>query len=120
MLCSVTQSCLMLCDSMDCSLPSSSVHGVSRQEYWRGLPFPSPGDLTDPEIKSAHPACPALSGRLTLSHLGGHKSLNKLENIYSSKIGRVQFRVFFLDLWKVIPHRPQLSDVYSFQRIFDT
>ena len=28
-----------------------------RQEYWNGLPFPSPGDLPDPEIK---PGCPAL------------------------------------------------------------
>ena len=26
---------------MDCSLPGSSVHGFSRQEYWSGLPFPS-------------------------------------------------------------------------------
>ena len=25
--------------------------GFSRQEYWRGLPFPSPGDLPDPRIK---------------------------------------------------------------------
>jgi len=24
------------------SLPGSSVHGISRQEYWSGLPFPSP------------------------------------------------------------------------------
>ena len=23
----------------------------SRQEYWRGLPFPSPGDLPDPETE---------------------------------------------------------------------
>ena len=29
----------------------------SRQEYWSGLPFPSPGDLPDPEIKPASPAC---------------------------------------------------------------
>ena len=26
-----------------------------RQEYWNGLPFPSPGDLPDPRIKSACP-----------------------------------------------------------------
>ena len=26
--------------------------GFSRQEYWRGLPFPSPGDLPDPGIES--------------------------------------------------------------------
>ena len=25
--------------------------GFSRQEYWSGLPFPSPGDLPDPGIK---------------------------------------------------------------------
>ena len=32
----------------------------SRQEYWSGLPFPSPGDLSDPGIK---PVSPALAGR---------------------------------------------------------
>ena len=34
----------------------------SRQEYWSRLPFPSPGDLPDPGIKSASLASPALSG----------------------------------------------------------
>ena len=28
----------------------------SRQEYWSGLPFPSPGDLPDPVIKPGFPA----------------------------------------------------------------
>ena len=28
----------------------------SRQEYWSGLPFPSPGDLPDPGIKHGSPA----------------------------------------------------------------
>ena len=27
----------------------------SRQEYWSGLPFPSPGDLSDPGIKPGSP-----------------------------------------------------------------
>ena len=27
----------------------------SRQEYWSGLPFPSPGDLPDPGIKAGSP-----------------------------------------------------------------
>ena len=35
--------------------------GFSRQGYWSGLPFPSPGDPPDPEIK---PSSPALAGRL--------------------------------------------------------
>ena len=29
--------------------------GFSRQEYWSGLPFPSPGDLPDPGIKPGSP-----------------------------------------------------------------
>ena len=28
----------------------------SRQEYWRELPFPSPGDLLDPRIEPVSPA----------------------------------------------------------------
>ena len=35
----------------------------SRQEYWSGLPFPSPGNLPNPGIKSASPISPALAGR---------------------------------------------------------
>ena len=33
--------------------------GFPRQEYWNGLPFPSPGDLPDPEIESGSPALQA-------------------------------------------------------------
>ena len=51
----VTKSCLTLWDPMDCSLPedwkSSPSMGVSRQEYWSGLPFPSPGDLPNQGIE---------------------------------------------------------------------
>ena len=34
----------------------------SRQEYWRGLPFPPPGDLPNPGIEPATHASPALAG----------------------------------------------------------
>ena len=43
--CSVTQSCLNLCDPMDCSPPGSLSMGFFRQEYVGGLPFSLPGDL---------------------------------------------------------------------------
>ena len=33
--------------------------GFFRQEYWSGLPFPSPGDLPDPGIKPRSPALEA-------------------------------------------------------------
>ena len=40
--------------------PDFSVHGIFQQEYWSGLPFPSPGALPYPGIK---PMSPALEGR---------------------------------------------------------
>ena len=33
--------------------------GFSRQEYWSGLPFPSPGDLPDPGLEPRSPALQA-------------------------------------------------------------
>ena len=36
------QSCPTLCDPIDGSPPGSPVPGILRQEYWTGLPFPSP------------------------------------------------------------------------------
>ena len=39
-----------------------------RQEFWSGLPFPTPGDLPDPEIERPTPAMQADS--LLLSHWG--------------------------------------------------
>ena len=36
--------------------------GFSRQEYWSGLPLPTPEDIPDSGIKSTSPATPALEG----------------------------------------------------------
>ena len=56
----VPQSCLTLCDRMDCSPRQAPLSTeFSRQEYWGGLPFPSPGDLPDPGIKTRSPALQA-------------------------------------------------------------
>ena len=51
--CVRTQSCLMLCDPVDCSLPSSSVPGILQGRVLEPLPSPSPGDLPDPGIEPA-------------------------------------------------------------------
>ena len=51
----VTQLYLTLYDPMDCSLPSSSVHGTLQAEYWRELPFPSPGDLPNAGMEPRSP-----------------------------------------------------------------
>ena len=57
-----------MCCVLSCSVVSNSVipwtvahwaplsMGFSRQEYWNGLPCPSPGDLPDPGIKTRSPA----------------------------------------------------------------
>ena len=49
---SVTRSHPTLSNPMDCSMPCSLSMGFSRQEYWSGLPFPHPGHLPNPGIKS--------------------------------------------------------------------
>ena len=48
----VAQSCLSLCDPMDCSPQDPPSMEFSRQEYRSGLPFPSPGDLPNPGIET--------------------------------------------------------------------
>ena len=55
----VAQSCLTLCDPVDCTYQASPSTGFSRQEYWSGLPFPSPGDLRDPGIEPGSPTMEA-------------------------------------------------------------
>ena len=42
---------LILYNPMDCSPPGSSVHELSRQDYWSGLPCPPLGDLPDPGME---------------------------------------------------------------------
>ena len=49
-----------------CQAPRSV--GFPRQEYWGGLPFPSPGDLPDPGIE---PTSPAFSGGFLTTELAG-------------------------------------------------
>ena len=38
--------------------------GFSRKEYWSGLPFPLPGDLSEPGIESTSTVTPRLAGRV--------------------------------------------------------
>ena len=44
--------------------------GLSRQEYWSGLPCPPPGDLPDPGIEPTSFMSPALAGGLFFYHFG--------------------------------------------------
>ena len=52
----VAKLCLTLAPpwTVACQAPQSM--GFSRQEYWSGFPYPSPGDLPNPGIKPRSPA----------------------------------------------------------------
>ena len=56
--------------------------GFSRQEYWRGLPFPSPGDLLNPGIECISPE---LSDEFFTTEPPGKSRVE----VYESKIFRV-------------------------------
>ena len=51
--CLFTQSCLTLTTPQTVARQAPLSMGFSRQEYWSGLPLPSPGDLPDPGIEPA-------------------------------------------------------------------
>ena len=71
-MCAVAKSCLTLCNSMDCSLPGSSVHGIFSREYWTGLPSSPLDDLPDPGIGPKSPVSLALAGRFFASEPPGN------------------------------------------------
>ena len=71
--CLVAQSCLNLCHRMNCSPQAPLSMEFSKQEYWSGLPFHSPGDLPNSGIEPKFPAWQLNS--LPLSHRGEPKQI---------------------------------------------
>ena len=49
--------------------------GFSRQEYWSGVPFPSPRDLPDPGIEPVAPVSLALAGGPFTTELPGKQRM---------------------------------------------
>ena len=60
----IAKLCLTLATPWTVSYQAPLSMGFSGQEYWNGLPFPSPGDLPDPAIEPGSPALQADSLRL--------------------------------------------------------
>ena len=52
------QLCLTLFNSIDCSLPVSSVHGILQTRMLEWVAMPSSGDLPDPRIDPGSPVLP--------------------------------------------------------------
>ena len=76
----VAQSCPTLCDPMDYIVHQAPPS--SRQEYWSGLPFPSPGNLPDPGIESKSPASPELAGRVFTTEPPGNSIWVCVDNVF--------------------------------------
>ena len=96
---------------------STSV-GFSRQEYWSGLPFPSPGDLPDPGIEPRSPALEAdtltseppgkPSSQITLAQYGSPRDSNTLLMI-SAGTSIPSTEYFWLKTNKPANERPEVS-----------
>ena len=77
--CSVTQSCLFATLwTVVCQAPLSM--GLSRQEYWSGLPFPPLGDLPDPGIGPMSPVSPAFQENSLPAELSGKPKLISVQD----------------------------------------
>ena len=91
------KSCLTLATpwTVNCQAPLSM--GFSRQEYWSGLPFPSPEDFSDPGIEPVSP-CSCIAGEfLTSEPLGKpFHGLNRLYFYNQKRVGEKEKTSFFL------------------------
>ena len=65
--CAQLLSHVWLCNSMDCSPPGSSVHGILQARIWSGLPFTTPRDLPQPGIEPMPLGSPAFASGLFIT-----------------------------------------------------
>ena len=89
-MCSVSQLCPTLCDSLDCSLPGSSVHGVFQRILKWVYMFYS-GDLLNPGIEFTAPASPALKVNYLLWAIRKHI-------IYTVLLSNFQIFIFLIKI----------------------
>ena len=72
---------LFLTPWVNCSPSGSSTHGISRQKYWSGLPFPTPGDLLNSGIKPTSFMSPALASGFFTTVLSGKVTLPRCYSV---------------------------------------
>ena len=115
--------------------------GLSWQEYWSGLPFPPPGDLSDPGTESSSPTVPALTGVFSITkppgkpiscchysllypscvHFGQVSALVLLTCPYSSSIGMIRHFIYQMcrprPIWTMFHIIRHLA--YSWKALFE-
>ena len=93
--------------------------GFSRQEYWSGLPFPSPGYLPDPGIKPGSPALEADALTSELPHTQRltdcltHRSLLEHVDLVSGNTGDMRGESGFYGSSRKIPYLSQAFLLFS-------
>ena len=80
----VTQLCTTLAFPWTAASQTPLSMEFSKQEYWSGLPFPSPGHLPDSGIEPRSLVCPALAGRFFTTR-ATWEGLNQAYEIVYSK-----------------------------------
>ena len=95
------QLCLTLCNPMDCSPPSSSAQGFSRQEYWSQLPSLPPGALPDLGIKPTVLKSPVLTG--------GFFTIKKSKDCFKLEYNCFTMLYIALNIGKTVPSGILLS-----------
>ena len=90
----VAKSCLIRATPWTVASQAPLSVGFSQHEYWSGLPFPTPGDLPNPGIKSGSPGLQADS----LSTEAPGKPVYKSAHVYIHPFIYISIDVYFL-LW---------------------
>ena len=84
--------------------------GFSRQEYWSGLQFPSPGDLPEPGIKSGSPSLEADALTSELLMVGGYSCSYHLTHGSDNSMCLMESFQHFLPVFFFLPcelsHQP--------------
>ena len=79
------QSCLTLCDPINCSPPVFFVCVISKHKQWSGLSFPPPGDIPYPRIETTLLCLLHWQGDyLPVSHWGSLKT-KKQTNLFTKQ-----------------------------------
>ena len=97
--CFVTQSCLTLCDPVDCSPPGSSVRGILQARILEWIAVSFPQDLPNPGIKLRSPTlqaefffffffnCLSYLGRMAICYSTSQVNRINYQNLLPDKLG---------------------------------
>ena len=104
-------------DPRNCSCQAPLSVGFSRQEYWSGLPFPTPGNLPDPGSQPASLVSPALVSKFFTTALPGKQKIKEVNTFKNRKVlngtqKTVKRQVVFIKRGLAFQYIPILAFIY--------